>query len=384
MGKQSSRIYYKEKDHKEIFFRGCYHRALYKGSKLMWMKLDGEKYIPMAKSVKDEYGIYIYYPESKGIEKILELQSEQELIFNGTFLFTDELEFISRDGKKYESYDYEKSEKKDIAVISGCIGHKKSGGEYWFFFNDNGKIEKEIKLPVVQLKYENIKTADYFRDYYFFRRQSGHRNVLGIIRKDGYELPDVTFRGGTISYYVYANDLHIILVAYNSQLYVYKTKDLSTWTYYNTGIETIIGNNESMPEMVLSCINDGEKYLLYVQSRKGFRRQQTLLYETYDFEKFVNIPLPVYITLYGTKEESVRYLITDEEKFWNAPPDEDNIMVIDRSHFFQPAYVDNESTLIYNNGIRMNPQSIISSWMYIDNLYLQDSENNMVLDFWED
>lgn len=44
MGKQSSRLIYREKDHKDIYFKGKYHWAMYKGSKLVWEKLAGDEY----------------------------------------------------------------------------------------------------------------------------------------------------------------------------------------------------------------------------------------------------------------------------------------------------------------------------------------------------
>lgn len=39
MGRQSSRIYYQVKDHKEIYYGGHYHKAMYIGSQLVWEKL---------------------------------------------------------------------------------------------------------------------------------------------------------------------------------------------------------------------------------------------------------------------------------------------------------------------------------------------------------
>ena len=39
MGKQSSRMIYRGKDHKDIYFSGNYHNAMYKGSRLVWRKL---------------------------------------------------------------------------------------------------------------------------------------------------------------------------------------------------------------------------------------------------------------------------------------------------------------------------------------------------------
>lgn len=44
MGKQSSRILYKGKDHKDIFFRGKFHEAMYIGSELVWHKIKKEGY----------------------------------------------------------------------------------------------------------------------------------------------------------------------------------------------------------------------------------------------------------------------------------------------------------------------------------------------------
>ncbi len=44
MGKQSSRLIYREKDHKDIYFNGKYHWAMYKGNKLVWEKLAGDEY----------------------------------------------------------------------------------------------------------------------------------------------------------------------------------------------------------------------------------------------------------------------------------------------------------------------------------------------------
>lgn len=43
MGKQSSRIYFQGKDHKDIWFKGNYHNSMYIGSQLVWKKII-EKY----------------------------------------------------------------------------------------------------------------------------------------------------------------------------------------------------------------------------------------------------------------------------------------------------------------------------------------------------
>ncbi|MGM9571964.1 MAG: hypothetical protein ACI3ZR_07085, partial [bacterium] len=43
--RQSSRIYFVGKDHKDIYFQGHYHDKMYIGSQLVWEKLKGGEYI---------------------------------------------------------------------------------------------------------------------------------------------------------------------------------------------------------------------------------------------------------------------------------------------------------------------------------------------------
>ena len=43
--RQSSRIYFVGKDHKDIYFQGHYHDKMYIGSQLVWEKLKGREYI---------------------------------------------------------------------------------------------------------------------------------------------------------------------------------------------------------------------------------------------------------------------------------------------------------------------------------------------------
>lgn len=61
MGKQSSRMYYKGYDHKDIFYQGHYHDAMYKGSELIWHKIRQEGY----------YSIILFEPTEKNIHETL-------------------------------------------------------------------------------------------------------------------------------------------------------------------------------------------------------------------------------------------------------------------------------------------------------------------------
>ena len=61
MGRQSARLYYKGKDHKDIYFQGKYHIKMYKGNKLLWEKLYPDKCL----LTMGAYGIHIYDIEYK-------------------------------------------------------------------------------------------------------------------------------------------------------------------------------------------------------------------------------------------------------------------------------------------------------------------------------
>lgn len=64
MGTQSSRLYFDGKDHKDIYYQGKYHTAMYKGNTLLWAKTEFENvscpnYPLYMKEIDGElYGIY--------------------------------------------------------------------------------------------------------------------------------------------------------------------------------------------------------------------------------------------------------------------------------------------------------------------------------------
>lgn len=377
MGKQSARLYYDGKDHKDIYFQGNYHRVMYKGDELVWMKLGGKTYIPFVKHLNDGYQIYVYYPDTKSAEKILDIDGAYNFTFNEKFLILYGTDIVSKDGREFLSYDYG-AEYYKAAILGGVLGRKSGSLDlYLFYLGNNGNIVNEKLILKYGYYGELLIPITYFREYIFFKLES----EVGIIRKDGYRPKNLKLIGGAPLYYAFVNGSHTILVAYRGYLYIYKTKDFLTWTYQGTGIATAVGDSGFGYDYILSCIYDGEKYLIYTISNVS--KEIMLLYETYDFENFTNVSLPAYITLKGTKESSICYLYTDKERFMENPPDGDLSFALHHSSFCR-AMVQNNTILAYQDGIRMNPHSIMTSGTYIDNLYYQDSDNNMLIDFLEE
>lgn len=125
MGKQSARLYYQGKDHKDIYFRGKYHGKMYKGGQLLWEKL-----------FPDEYFVLIGTNQGVGV--------------------------LSKSPKFYDMLP----SAYDITVIGNVgqtlIGYCKIGMESadMIFSNDYGKSWKKFDISV-SVRTENITT--YFR-----------------------------------------------------------------------------------------------------------------------------------------------------------------------------------------------------------------------------
>ena len=71
MGKQSARMVYKGKDHKDIYFRGKYHDAMYLGYELLWHKIRNEGYYVF---------IYVRNIENSSVEKMVVAVFEEETL----------------------------------------------------------------------------------------------------------------------------------------------------------------------------------------------------------------------------------------------------------------------------------------------------------------
>lgn len=66
MGKQSARLYYDGRDHKDIYFQGNYHEKMYKGGMLVWEKLY-EDYFSFVWIVKERQRLCVLIPDGKEI-----------------------------------------------------------------------------------------------------------------------------------------------------------------------------------------------------------------------------------------------------------------------------------------------------------------------------
>lgn len=79
MGKQSARMVYQRKDHKDIYFRGKYHDAMYVGSELVWHKIRQEGYyVFIYVNPSKEMVVTIFDENTGNVQKVLEVIKNPE------------------------------------------------------------------------------------------------------------------------------------------------------------------------------------------------------------------------------------------------------------------------------------------------------------------
>lgn len=79
MGKQSSRMIYRGKDHKDIYYHGHYHDAMYKGMELVWHKIRREGYYSIIIKTKTREMLVLIFSEKTGeFEEIMRIKNNTE------------------------------------------------------------------------------------------------------------------------------------------------------------------------------------------------------------------------------------------------------------------------------------------------------------------
>lgn len=197
MGRQSSRIYYQGKDHKDIFFQNKYHQKMYKGSDLVWEKLyryfvdnsyfavfdfDSKKYI-------SERGRYLVSELKKGpVFSIASIYDYEERRYFFAISYdmlqwkeVKDLEYVSNIAGKTSGYIYMSSQN-GFFVYHYII----NGENKLYFVEIDYGLEytvKEVYSPDVFLRYfSQYGVSDYF---YGIQHDKSYEYILYRIWKNG-------------------------------------------------------------------------------------------------------------------------------------------------------------------------------------------------------
>lgn len=279
MGKQSSRIYFQEKDHKDIWFQGNYHNAMYVGSQLVWKKL------PVGKN------IYLLGGRSEIAD------------YNGKFGYTDHILFLRKKGfvSVFDGYIQYSND-----LTAWVRLHEIEDGYYGMRFLNDDELYGVKSIAVNESKYEtsvfrySIKEDSYlefkidsddkisnvsefcsYSGYYCLQNNGSYGTGITLykINKDGIstiEIPSNTTSGNVRIYRsgaIYAIDEKIYFikqtgtrsgsnVLYSRKLFYYDENgeekevcDIESWTSRSWG--------ENVPNKSLIYILDAENNKIF-------------------------------------------------------------------------------------------------------------------------
>lgn len=136
MGKQSARLYFEGQDHKDIFFQGCYHDKMYKGSELVWEKLHGDKYF--VSKINDE--IFVFYIDSKTFKQSNNAYAQDVAMKNDvlSFLGSGNI-YISENGSYWTKTGFVAPENIPVEYLKINIGNS-SSQVYAYIFKEKALV----------------------------------------------------------------------------------------------------------------------------------------------------------------------------------------------------------------------------------------------------
>lgn len=235
MGRQSSRLYFQGKDHKDIYYKGHYHDKMYLGSSLVWEK------------IKHLFGYKLYakvpftFPYAYG--DLFVAESEETVIFIAAISSTTV--YKTNDFENIEEVLHATEKVKPTGTVTNCFRNVYFANGYFFVTTEYGPFYRSTDA----INWEEVDT------FYFDTNGFKGSILLGNgVSYDQYTLSvynDTAFyttgRARTDEYKEnfkvgkYCNDYPHLIEG------VYKSKDFVNWESVNT--------------MFFEHTDDGKKYM---------------------------------------------------------------------------------------------------------------------------
>lgn len=414
MGKQSSRMIYRGKDHKDIFFQGHYHDAMYKGTELVWHKIRREGYYSIIVRTKMREMLVLIFNEKTGeFEEIMKIKNntespayyipllssaDGERIYVST-LGTESLAAASIDGINFgnTNLDYE-----DIYYgfwtgdhyYSNYIWSLYQSGSYYL-----SKVEVIFKNQVFSVNPKTVHTGLSVgdRDYEYTNIEVREYNAfLKLVGKNG-KFPVHLHR----TYYYYKDTK--------------KKKFICVLKYYDVENETIGEITEISQEdldglYVSPVFFVNNKYIFFIDKllknnihkTYGYYSEDGINYNDFFMDSFKGAGIGV-LPSYVAFRDGVYYIYTSDKYNQNDISSIVNL-TIDFEHFFEkelPFEVDidgnkiNVKKMVYGlnlddyiyfyNGERSNPEyGMLSRYenyiCYLDNMFFRESKGNKYIE----
>lgn len=433
MGKQSSRMLYKGKDHKDIYFQGKYHDAMYLGYELLWHKIRQEGYYVLIYMRRDHYArdkiiVSIFDEEAETFEKILEVEKDplsdayyvdfiaamdDQRIYLST-LGTSTFIASSTDGIHYGNTNLNYQENKNMLVFS---------------YNYFSEIEKDENGASKRINYTWSNTSyGAHNTYYLFKNAIKLKNKEYIVETKGVEtnLPykyvtyDKRFEHSYMMFSSHKQSRFALHVSRFVQGYgtgneneTVTIKYYDVWNESSGEIEKIQGENLGINVSLFDCING--VYIFCVE--KGYAKNRELhIYYSFDGIKYNNsllirksigagieMPAPMFVLyrmsmyyIYCTAEDSkigspkTLFLTTDFKHFSKKSIPSEIEIDGKTINTFYPVEIENDNVYgsahcryFCNGDIGYPKDGILASFkegtVYIDNMFLRESQGNKIL-----
>lgn len=390
MGKQSARLYYQGKDHKDIYYNERYHNAMVFNGDVVWRKLrDTEYYVINTQNFNSSAQTWIYYevilyPAQKvmhvhSLFEMMHFAHNDKMVFgncSGNNTYPDSLEVIaSKDAKLYckvplTSYIAGGA----VPVRSGFIYNKKADSKSVFIkINDDGTFEENDIGKNVSPRTAYI--GGECPDGVIIRLNGGS----AILTANKAMSPILDSVEDTIC--GYGNEIYVLIQVirengYQYNAYAWTIKQNHTWRRRDTPITFYYSH-----KMLNMLYRDG-KFIIYLLARMHADDNERLrIYETSDFRSFKEIPV-------SEKKLSIKYinpsgyshidLILDS----SAPREEghyrcENFSISNNAFFRNQKKMDSGGLVFFIRGTEYIGR--IYTTVYIDNLYFEQSEGNFAV-----
>lgn len=204
MGKQSSRIYFQGKDHKDIWFQGNYHVAMYIGNQLVWEKL------PIGKTIyflENDSRLADYKNKEGYFEKrLFPIENGFLSVFDGFIQYSKDLTSWKELYEIDENYDIY-----SIRLLNGdelyglkSIQEESVYNTTVFRYSFKEKYYSEIELESTERIYSAYLFCSYTGDYFIQNSRTGSTGItLYRVNKNGYSeinVPSNSTSGNTRYY----------------------------------------------------------------------------------------------------------------------------------------------------------------------------------------
>lgn len=397
---------YRGKDHKDIYYKGNYHDAMYKGMELVWHKIRREGYYSIIVKTKPREMLVLIFNEKTGqFEEIMKIENknesdayyvellsaiDSERIYVST-LGIDSLIASSIDGINFGNTNLEYVENTELLLSSNYYSNylwrfRRESNGVWVTKNTvslkNGLISVDTKslstgLGMYGTTYESANMGDTYG--------KNARIGMHVHTKTHYPLTENEIMTATIKYYdvenntsgeickltayainiskfFHVNNMYVFFVTIsdrgkNHKRYAYYSND--GINYNNSLMDTGKGNyfNFSVPQYIF--YRSG-MYYIYGGNKSANIDAPATLVLTKNFKYFSIKNIPRFIDVLGTKIYT--YALTPAEYL---------------SITSNAVYYSNGERSIPEDGMLFINGNII---LYIDNMFFRESQENKFIE----